>query len=243
MGIILAAQLGCDTLDVGPKKVVKVPAVNNRESILAIEYGLSMSVSPSPAPDDDTDKVKVGDTCPKCKGTGKKSTDGAVPLDCFYCNGDGKVNEGDPILDVVAYFQNKLQVIVKSIDESVNQKLNDFKASLPQEPEYEDVEEEQSFVYFKGSKYILNEQKTEFVDSAGFRLVVKDQSLLDTGVIRVCLGNHCQLIPIEKELITVRRTKDGKRDKKTDNKVPVDTKRRRSSLQAHETILSETPKR
>ena len=48
--------------------------------------------SPSPSPDD---KPKVGDVCPNCDGRGK-SGDGINP--CRPCKGDGRVDEGDPIL-------------------------------------------------------------------------------------------------------------------------------------------------
>ena len=42
--------------------------------------------------------VKIGDTCPHCKGTGREPGDGTIDISCGQCNGDGVVDEGDPII-------------------------------------------------------------------------------------------------------------------------------------------------
>jgi hypothetical protein len=87
--------LGC--IPPGPKRIlVDVPPNTNYTPLLSWYISEGTSLEPAPAPVVPPDEsVKVGDTCPSCKGTGRTG-DGYMP--CRDCAGDGRVDEGDPIL-------------------------------------------------------------------------------------------------------------------------------------------------
>ncbi len=98
--IAFTLTLGCNNNPFQPKvlKVTPVPYTNYAPTLcweLAMEKKDSLPTpTPTPGPSPNP-SVKVGDTCPVCLGRGK-SGDGINP--CDPCKGDGKVNEGDPIL-------------------------------------------------------------------------------------------------------------------------------------------------
>jgi hypothetical protein len=101
LGLVLIAfgLSGCDTI-LPPKPIhVTIPAQTDYSSVIAWEIGkhVDHSITPDilPNPGPTPDGVKVGDTCPTCEGRGK-SGDGIQP--CYACKGDGRVDNGDPIL-------------------------------------------------------------------------------------------------------------------------------------------------
>ena len=90
--------VGCDLPTHLFKQVITVIADQDYSTIPAYHIGKlivfrEMTPTPDPAPD-----IKIGDTCPHCKGTGREPGDGTVNIPCGQCKGDGVVDEGDPIL-------------------------------------------------------------------------------------------------------------------------------------------------
>jgi len=69
------------------------------DTILAYSIGKMIS-GRGKTPRPDTDKVKVGDTCPQCKGTGREPGDGTVDISCGQCKGDGRVDKSHPFFGV-----------------------------------------------------------------------------------------------------------------------------------------------
>ena len=57
--------------------------------------------NPIPQPTPVPNVLKPGDDCPKCNG-GYIPSDGSAKVKCWQCEGDGIVNEGDPILTNLA---------------------------------------------------------------------------------------------------------------------------------------------
>jgi hypothetical protein len=55
--------------------------------------------NPIPQPTPIPNILKPGDDCPKCNG-GYIPSDGSAKVKCWQCEGDGIVNEGDPILTI-----------------------------------------------------------------------------------------------------------------------------------------------
>jgi hypothetical protein len=98
---------------------VKAPPSNadDDEAILAISISdvLGNTVNPSPdiTPTPGPSPIKVGDKCPVCEGRGK-SGDGIQP--CGPCNGDGRVDTGDPVLSTeVAPTTEEHSVVVQHV--------------------------------------------------------------------------------------------------------------------------------
>ncbi len=78
---------------------VSHPSMEDMNTILAYSIGKMQAVrGKDPTPNPTPNKPKVGDTCPHCKGTGREPGDGSINISCGQCNGDGRVDEGDPIL-------------------------------------------------------------------------------------------------------------------------------------------------
>ena len=78
------------------------PPVNEDRDILANEIakeelGIGVTPNPEPIPGPSPSPYKIGDDCPFCVG-GWIAADGSVRVACWKCEGDGIINEGDPIL-------------------------------------------------------------------------------------------------------------------------------------------------
>ena len=99
--------LGCNDTPKPPIPIVQVPAETDYTSYLSWEIALSLgdSLNPKPSPSPNPPvpvDIKIGDTCPKCLGSGKLDGDhdGRIDSECRACGADGKIDKGDPILGV-----------------------------------------------------------------------------------------------------------------------------------------------
>jgi hypothetical protein len=63
-------------------------------------YSIGKTMAERGKPNNPNNKPKVGDTCPQCDGTGREPGDGTVDIACGQCKGDGRVDEGDPIVSI-----------------------------------------------------------------------------------------------------------------------------------------------
>jgi hypothetical protein len=101
--LLVTIFIGCSPAPVEPIKVT-APAMEDYEPVLALAMSDTLgtpSVKPNPTPTPTPAPIlKVGDTCPFCKppGSGWSSTDSVVKVPCWQCNGDGKLDAGDPAL-------------------------------------------------------------------------------------------------------------------------------------------------
>jgi hypothetical protein len=139
---ILLSPLGCGELSPfqpEPLKVTATPYTNyshvlewNIATVITPELKPTPTPGPSPGP---FPTPKVGDPCPVCYGTGK-SGDRINP--CDPCKGDGKVNEGDPILTSTSAPQVSLPTfgdLIKALEPAIK----NLEAKLESLPPKEEV--------------------------------------------------------------------------------------------------------
>lgn len=201
----LATLSGCATLNKGPEVPNPYPAITNYESIFAISYGISMVEKLEPTPAPDNDKVKVGDKCPKCDGTGFIYADGSVKEKCWQCEGDGIVNEGDPILTGIS----------EETYHSILIKIDELQKELAERPKY--TTEDQYLVRYNNVEYYLDRQKSAFISSSGTTLKIYDWENYNNGRLKVCRNGICTLVPIEKRTVKKVLYDDSSRGQKSQN--------------------------
>jgi hypothetical protein len=120
--LIILALCGCNSILPAPEPIhVLVPASNNYEAVMALEVALvttDTEVGPTP------NKLKEGDKCTNCSGTGKITQDGVPTGDCWMCLGDGIANKNDPILtNPGEYVITIFGEMVDGINESLKQPI------------------------------------------------------------------------------------------------------------------------
>lgn len=222
---------GCTSI-IKPEPIhVLVPAQTSYDAIFALEVGLAstedMDTKPTPAPQ----KVKEGDKCPHCKGTGKLDGDGTVRPECWQCLGDGIANKNDPILtnpgeyvitifgELVENIKSELKKIPGEDFEPVPPPKEEEPApAVPPRKQYKDVTH---FYIFKDNDYYFwNERLHSFISKSGVTIptpTVGDIS--STKFVTICYGDHCLRHDIYKLVSQVEvqddqprateRTKDG----------------------------------
>ena len=95
--LTIILMCGCNSILPAPEPIhVLVPASTNYEAVMALEVAL-VTTDTEVAPNTPT-KLKEGDKCTNCSGTGKLTKDGVPTDDCWMCLGDGIANKNDPIL-------------------------------------------------------------------------------------------------------------------------------------------------
>lgn len=145
---------------------------------------MTEAIDPTPAPE--PDNVKIGDKCPKCDGTGKIFADGKVAEPCWQCKGDGRADEGDPI-------------VTKSKDE------------VPRKNAGEEL-----YIEFGGLEYTYFPSGNAFVNlQSSVYYPVKDKEQFDKGNFIMCKNGICQSIPIKKRIVIKVQVNDSTGDKKS----------------------------
>lgn len=142
LGILIGSWIfsmtGCEfqaTYDAKPKSVTyHAPPITDESPILAVEIGAKNTVAPTPAPDNPTPsgKVKVGDKCPNCQGLGQVDYDhdGKMDAKCVACGGDGKVDQGDPILNASDPVASISKEEFDNFRNSIQDKLKEIASAL-----------------------------------------------------------------------------------------------------------------
>jgi len=97
LGVAAYSYLIRPVLNPTPSFATHPPELNN-DTILAYSIGKMIASRGKSPIKPNSDKPKVGDVCPQCDGTGREPGDGSIDISCGQCNGDGRVDEGDPIL-------------------------------------------------------------------------------------------------------------------------------------------------
>lgn len=185
--LFLGCCIGCTPV---PQPIhATIPPQTDYTAVFSWETACIMeneTPNPHPEPSPTPDKVKVGDKCPTCYGTGR-SGDGIQP--CFQCSGDGKVDEGDPILGNTSPDQsNSSTTTTRPITILVEEYKEKYEVNVD------------------GTVYTWN--GLEFVSILGKKITPREQNFSPTSYpyISLCNGTSCRVIPITKRI--VRTTND-----------------------------------
>jgi len=183
VGVCLFCLLGCGPLINPTPLTVRIPAQTDYTAVFSWETAslLADTLNPNPGPTPTPNKPKVGDSCPTCYGTGK-SGDGIQT--CFQCKGDGKVDEGDPILG----------------NTTPTPAVEEKPSTLEEKPITILVEKYETLyaVNLDGLQYVWDGQVFTNTEN---RIHIQPAANFDPSTqqfIRVCDGASCRQIPIEK---------------------------------------------
>jgi hypothetical protein len=133
------------------KKIVEPYHPQKFDTILGYTIGKTMAERSKPV--NPNTKPKVGDTCPQCNGTGREPGDGTVDIACGQCKGDGRVDEGDPIVSTIdSPIELEEAVIIDPFDIANDAELPEYKL-----PDVEVKSEKKVSVNIEGVIYRYNE--------------------------------------------------------------------------------------
>lgn len=235
ISVVLACIGGCNFPSPIAPKVYRIPPNTSYSPIMAWEIGKVKDKENGPVPDPTpSPKVKVGDDCPPpCEG-GWTFGDGANKQVCWRCKGDGKADEGDPILDPVNYpSQERVVDSPTTTKQNDNLLTNNVADTLPSTRKNMDtttkkevIEEEKrvSSYYIIDNNVRFDWNGTIFYNSVrgGIAPDQKDFNPDNKTHVKVCEGNYCKILPIYKEnhtngTSTSQRPTDGNSKNKEPN--------------------------
>ena len=151
---------------------------------------------PAPSP------LKPGDDCPACEG-GYIPSDGSAKVKCWKCNGDGRVDSGDPILLSNAPIprilskpsgdgdqENKRPETPKTASES-KETTGGSVSEIPQDPDSKQVCYKP--IYSKDGYYIFDPEGKKWVRSAKQPPTYKSVATghWETRTYKSCNGKRC----------------------------------------------------
>jgi hypothetical protein len=217
--LLFLTSLGCNTPFIPTPKpeplYVTIPANTDYKSIMSWEIGKLHGNSPTPIPTPNPTpipspdgKIKVGDDCPAPCEDGYTFGDGANPQVCWKCNGDGRADEGDPILDPVNQTTAPTLAPLPEIKMIAPITIHVEKQPVAQG--------EISSVYYvekDGNLYIWNDSTRTFDSEDRTIHLDSDKPIEEVEEITINYGDYFRRFPVEKKTYaksgTDRESQDG----------------------------------